>query len=159
MAVVIVIGAYSYLQKEGAFKKEPSSTSISHSLHLNAGESEEDELVWPELEEAKVTITMDNGMKAKKILEYLFHEKLHDKAVRCHIKQAKNRKFIGCKDGAIVKDNYWELSTHDNHLALLTRSQSAIYIAKKFTYKELVVETSEVNEKVEKAFGKFFDER
>jgi hypothetical protein len=91
-----------------------------------------------------------------KVLHYLFHEKIEDKSVKCKLKKAKTRYFAACKDGDVIKDNYWEVALHQNKLKLLARSQSAVYIINKYHFKELVCDSKKANPKVEKALIKFF---
>lgn len=91
------------------------------------------------------------------VLNHLFHEKIHDTAMKCQYKKAKQRFFIACKDGNVIKDNYWEFSLYKKRMRLLARSQSALYVMQKYEFKELRSDKQTSHPKVEKALVAFFE--
>ena len=93
---------------------------------------------------------------AIKILHYLFKEKIHDPSMRCHSKKAKSRIFVECKDGDLIKNNYWELVLKRDKIKLLARSNVSVYIINKYKFKELESDTKKRYPEVEKALQKFF---
>ncbi len=93
---------------------------------------------------------------AVNVLHHLFHKKIEDPAMLCSYKKAKTRYFIACKQGEIIKDNYWEFSLKKDQLHLLARSKSSLYIIKKYKFKELRSDTHKAYPEVERALVAFF---
>lgn len=93
---------------------------------------------------------------AIKILHHLFKEKIHDPAMRCHYKKAKSRFFVECKEGDLIKNNYWEIVFNKSQIKLLARSNVSVYIINKYKFKELESDTKKRYPEVEKALKKFF---
>ena len=93
---------------------------------------------------------------AIKILHHLFKEKIHDPSMKCHYKKAKSRLFVECKDGDLIKNNYWEIVLKSNKIKLLARSNASVYIINKYKFKELESDTRKRYPEIERALKKFF---
>ena len=91
------------------------------------------------------------------ILDYLFHKKIKDKKMRCQLKKAKTRYFIKCKEGRLIKDNYWEVAIKKNRLKLLARSTAALYIVEHYQFRELTADKTKIGATLEKALVGFFN--
>ncbi len=138
LAILFVI--FSMMQMHKAEKK-PSDSNTTKTLSHK------------EKTPAKPFLTQQDGLK---VLNYLFHDKIQDSAMNCRLKRAKTRTFIGCTEGAIIQDNYWEVQIIKKRLKLIARSKTAIYLAQKYRFKELRVEQKQAHPKVEKALIHFF---
>lgn len=93
---------------------------------------------------------------AIKVLHHLFKEKIHDPSMKCHYKKAKSRLFVECKEGDLIKNNYWEIVLKKNKIKLLARSNASVYIINKYKFKELEADTKKRYPQVEKALKNFF---
>jgi hypothetical protein len=102
---------------------------------------------------SKKALTPEDGVK---ILHHLFKNKIQDSAMRCRYKKAKKRYFIACTNGNIIKDNFWEFSASKTRLKLIARSQSALFIIKRYKFKELKQDNMKASKKIEKALIAFF---
>ena len=92
-----------------------------------------------------------------KILNYLFKKKIKDPTMKCQLKKAKTRWFAACKQGNLIKDNYWEVAIKKNRLKLLARSSASLYIVDHYAFRELAVDKTKIEAKLEKALVNFFN--
>jgi len=132
-----------------------SATRINQKPTLNK-DNNQTKTISAYMEKTQIKRKPLEAKDAIKILHHLFKEKIHDPSMRCHYKKAKSRFFVECKDGDLIKNNYWEIVLKKNKIKLLARSNASVYIINKYKFKELESDTSKRHPEVEKALKRFF---
>ena len=108
------------------------------------------------MEKTSLTTKKVQPKDSLKILNHLFKKKIKDVSMQCQLKKAKTRWFIKCKKGQLIKDNYWEVTIKNNRLKLLARSSASLYIVDHYAFRELTVDKTKIEAKLEKALVRFF---
>ena len=130
-----------------------SATRVNHKSSLDNNKTKP---MSAYMEKTTLKTKQVNPKDALKVLNHLFKKKIKDASMQCHLKKAKTRYFIKCKNGNLIKNNYWEVAIKKNHLKLLARSSASLYIVKHYKFKELAQDDTKIEAKLEKALVHFF---